>query len=251
MMVSRKHFSRSHPLPLDSSFTPYPSTSSSVMLLLVSQNNLVSHLCISYPAAVLCIYSCPCCIFAQHSVQYIYYTYPVNYILLFSRRPLKLNLFTTHLPSFAAVQLFITVPWTLTWNEMKWKDNREIISWEDRTGQWCLEFINSSHWPRTRRSPPLNKLTNESQYVPFIQSRTAPTDITPRRHGPRPLEEPWSTPRSTTGKWNKLGRLTCKVHILLVRVLQRQRSLDGLGLGALGHRTGCCRRRRTCFLGHS
>lgn len=127
-----KHFSRSHPLPLDSSFTPYPSTSSSVMLLLVSQNNLVSHLCISYPAAVLCIYSCPCCIFAQHSVQYIYYTYPVNYILLFSRRPLKLNLFTTHLPSFAAVPLFITVPWTLTWNEMKWKDNREIISWEDR-----------------------------------------------------------------------------------------------------------------------
>lgn len=120
MMVSRKHFSRSHPLPLDSSFTPYPSTSSSVMLLLVSQNNLVSHLCISYPAAVLCIYSCPCCIFAQHSVQYIYYTYPVNYILLFSRRrPLKLNLFTTHLPSFAAVPLFITVPWTLTWNEMK------------------------------------------------------------------------------------------------------------------------------------
>lgn len=119
MMVSRKHFSRSHPLPLDSSFTPYPSTSSSVMLLLVSQNNLVSHLCISYPAAVLCIYSCPCCIFAQHSVQYIYYTYPVNYILLFSRRALKLNLFTTHLPSFAAVQLFITVPWTLTWNEMK------------------------------------------------------------------------------------------------------------------------------------
>lgn len=120
-IVSRKPFSRSHPLPLEASFTP--STS-----VIIGKAKIIS--CPTYVSLT------PSYVLAAH-VAYLPNTRSNIFITLTlstscPSHALKPNLFTTH-PPFAAVQLFIPVPRTLTWNEMKRKESLADGVWTSLT----------------------------------------------------------------------------------------------------------------------